>query len=159
MMHKINYASYKTPSDFVRFEQGDNKVIIISGGGMVKKHGMMTARGYVPMGDCTEKPDCPQCLKGNEAKLKWIWIAYLPTDKQVRVLDVGKSIGDAICKIAQEKGLEDLTGYQFNIIRTGINKETKYQVVFVSKVNLSDEEVAFIEPYKKFLINKYFSTK
>lgn len=159
MLHKINYASYKTPSDFVKFGQGDNKVIIVSGGGMTKKHGMKTARGYIPMGDCTEQPDCPQCLKGNEPKTKWVWIAYLPTEHQVKLLDVGKTIGDSICKIAQEKKLEDLTGYEFNIVREGTMLNTKYEVLFISKATLSDDETKFIAPFKTFLVKKYFDTK
>ena len=156
MIHKINYSTYKTPTDFVKFEQGANKVIIVSGGGMSKKHGMKTARSYVPMGDCTEQPDCPQCLKGNEAKLKWMWIAFMPKERQVRILDVGKTIGDSICKIAQEKELEDLTGYEFIINRVGIGMNTKYEVSFSAKVNLSDTDSSFIEPFKKFLVKKYF---
>lgn len=157
MIHKINYSSYKTPSDFMKFEQGINKIIIVSNGGMVKKHGMKTARGYVNLGDCTETPTCEFCLKGNEAKLKWMWIIYLAKDRQVRLLDVGKMIGDAICKVAQTKGLEDLTGYEFTINKNGAGLRTEYQVSpEITKIQLSDADMAFIEPSKKFLVKKYF---
>ncbi len=154
-MHKIDYKTYTKPSDFVRFLDGETKLVIVSGGGMVKKHGMKTAHGYVPMGDCTETPECPQCLKGNEPKQKWIWIVFNQKDRQVRVLDVGPMIGDAICKQAQEKGI-DPNGYEVIINRSGTGRTTQYITNLSAKITLTSADTAFIEPAKRFLIKKYF---
>jgi len=154
-MHKIDYKTYTKPSDFVRFLEGETRLVIVSGGGMVKKHGMKTAKGYVPLGDCTETPDCKFCLQGNEPKLKWIWIAFLPKERQVKVLDVGPMIGDAICKEAREKGI-DPNGYEVIINRTGTGRNTQYVTNLGAKVTPTPADLAFIEPSKKFLIKKYF---
>lgn len=154
-MHKIDYKTYTKPSDFVRFLAGETKLVIVSGGGMVKKHGMKTAKGYIPLGDCTERPDCEFCLKGNEPKLKWIWIVFNQKDRQVKILDVGPMIGDAICKQAQEKGI-DPNGYEIIINRVGTGRTTQYTTNIGAKIDLNPADLAFIEPAKNFLIKKYF---
>lgn len=147
---KIDLNTYTKPSDFVKFPIGDTKVVLLSEGGMVKKHGMKTATSYIPMGDCTEQPDCPQCLKGNEPKLKWMWIAYV--DNQVKVLDVGPMVGDGICKQLQEKGLKESTNACFTINRVGVQRSTKYTVKYTGQ-NTSKLET---EASKKLLVKKYF---
>lgn len=158
MIHKIDYQKYEKPSDFVRFPVGQTRLVIVSNGGMVKKHGMKTAKSYVPLGDCTETPDCKFCLQGNEPKQKWIWIVFNPKDRQVKVLDVGPMIGDAICKQAQEKGV-DPNGYEVVIDRTGTMRSTQYTTTIGSKFALTDKDLAFIKPAKKFLVKKYFESK
>lgn len=155
MIHKIDYKTYEKPSDFIKFKIGENKIIILSNGGMVKKHGMMTGRGYVPMGDCTETLDCPQCLKGNEPKQKWIWIAYLPLTRQVKVLDVGPQIGNSICEQVQKMQIDPI-GYEIIINRIGLGRDSQYTTVLGSKVQLTEKDKLFIEPTKKFLVKKYF---
>jgi hypothetical protein len=147
---KIDLSTYTKPSDFVKFPIGETKIILLSEGGMVKKHGMKTATSYIPMGDCTELPDCPQCLKGNEPKQKWMWIAYI--DKQVKVLDVGPMIGDGICQSLQENGLKESNNACFTIKREGLQRSTKYEVKYTGQ-NLDKLN---IEASKKLLVKKYF---
>lgn len=154
-MKKIDYKLYEKPSDFIRFKVGENRVVIVSAGGMSKKHGMKTATSYIPMGDCTETPDCPQCLKGNEAKLKWSWIVFIPTTRSVRVMDVGPSIGNAICLQAQERGIDPLF-HEVLIHREGNGISTKYETSIGQAVKLSEDDLKFITPAKTFLVKKYF---
>jgi len=157
-MHKIDYTNYKKPTDFTHFEQGDTILRIISSGGMVKKHGMKTASGYIPLGDCTETPDCEQCLKGNEPKLKWIWIAYIRKTKEVKILDVGAMIGDAICKMAQEHK-KDPQEFDVVINRAGLGLRTKYKVSYLEGTKLTEDEIKQTTHPKQFLIKKYFTNK
>lgn len=155
MLRKIDYAHYVKPTDFARFEQGDTTIRIISNGALVKKHGLKTANGYVPLGDCTEKPDCEQCLKGNEPKQKWIWICAIRPTNDVKLLDVGAMTGDAICKIAQKRE-QDPKEYDLIINKVGVGLRTKY-IVKVGEVKpLGDEELKAMEAMKTFLVNKYF---
>jgi len=98
---------------------------------MVKKHGMKTATSYVPLGTCTEKPDCEWCLKGNEPKLKWMWVAYVNTE--VKVLDVGPMVGDGICQSAIDNNLSEFNNAIFSII----NKEIYFNTVESGKVGIS----------------------
>lgn len=155
-MHKIDYTNYKKPTDFVHFEQGDTTIRIISSGGMVKKHSMKTGNGFIPLGNCTETPDCKYCLNGNEPKLKWIWIAYVRATKEVKILDVGAMIGDGICKLAQSKG-KDPQEFDIVVNKTGEKLKTKYEVRAIEAPMLTKEELALISHIKQFLIRKYFT--
>lgn len=154
-MKKIDYATYKKPSDFVHFEQNETTIRIISSGGMVKKHGMRTTRGYIPMGDCTETPDCKQCLGGNEPKQKWVWICYIRPTKEVKILDVGAMLGDAICKLAQERN-QDPQEFDVVVKRSGQGLKTQYSARAVDGTALTDEEQKQVSHVRQFLIKKYF---
>jgi hypothetical protein len=154
-MNKIDYATYKKPSDFIRFNAGTTKLVIISNGYLQKKHGMKTATGYIPLPDCTETPDCPQCLKGNEPKQKWVWIVFIPAEKKVGILDAGAMIGDAICKQAQS-GEYDPLMREVTIVKEGTGLRTKYETTVGNIITLSPKDEAFIEPSKRFLVTKYF---
>lgn len=149
-MKKIDLKTYTKPSDFVKFQVGETKVILVSEGGIFKKHGMKTATSYIPLGTCTEKPDCEFCLKGNEPKTKWMWVAYV--NNEVKVLDVGPMIGDGICQSAQEHGLSEFNNAMFSIVRVGTQRNTKYEVKYIGQNTAKlDTENA-----KKLLVKKYF---
>lgn len=149
-MKKIDLKTYTKPTDFVRFPEGDTKVILVSEGGIFKKHGMKTATSYVPLGTCTEKPDCEWCLKGNEPKIKWMWVAYV--GGEVKVLDVGPMVGDGICTQAQENNLTEFTGSIFLISKKGTQRNTKYTVRYVGQ----NSEKLDTENAKKLMVKKYF---
>jgi len=155
-MKKIEYKTYKKPTDFARFEQGNTTIHIVSSGGLVKKHGMRTGRGYIPMGDCTETPDCKQCLQGNVPKQKWMWIAYIKDTKEVKILDVGAMLGDAICKIAQEKN-KDPQEFDIIVSKVGEGLRTKYTAEIGEIKSLTEQEIVQIKNAKQFLIKKYFT--
>lgn len=154
-MRKIDYKLYTKPTDFLRFQDGETQIRIISSGGLVKKHGLRTSIGFVPLGECTETPECKHCLSGNEAKQKWIWIAYVRTTKEVKILDVGPMIGDTICKIAKEKG--DPQEYDLMITKKGIGLKIKYEVKALDPTPFTENEIKATLAGKKFLIKKYFS--
>lgn len=157
-MKKIDYNTYQKPSDYVKFPQGDTTIRIISSGGLVKKHGLRMGGKYVPLGDCTETPECEQCLKGNEPKLKWVWIVYLREAKQVKILDCGSMLGDAICQLAKEKKLDP---QEFDIIvtKTGTNLKTKYFAKIGKISKLTEDEQKPMKNMKLFLIKKYLTPK
>lgn len=124
-MQKINYAEYQKPSDYMKFEQGDNRIRIISEGFMGLQHGLRTARGWVNLGECTGK-DCEHCLKGNVPKRFWKWIVADRSIEEVRLLDAGIMIGDQICNIA--KGLQGQLKRDLIVNRVGNDRQTKYTV-------------------------------
>lgn len=155
-MKKILYESYEKPSNYAKFKQGDTTIRIVSSGGLYKKHTMKTARGFIPLGNCTEDDLCSHCKSGNEAKIKWVWICLMIENKNVRLLEVGGQIGDAICKIAQRKK-KDPTDFDLIVSKTGEGLNTKYSVEAGREYPLSKEDLEFIAPAKKFLVHKYFS--
>lgn len=153
-MQKIDYSSYKKPSDFLKFEQGSNTIRILSGGGMMNKHSMKTSRGFVPLGEC-EGENCPHCLKGNVPKKQWIWIAINRTTGRVGVLETGIMIGNAICELAQEEG--DPEGYDLIISKKGEGLRTEYVVAKGGSDPLTELEKKTIKLEKNYLIQKRFA--
>ncbi len=151
-MKKIEYATYKKPSDFMHFDKGETEIRIISSGGLSKKHGMKTANGFIPLGECTEDETCENCKKENVAKNKWTWIIYSAKLQEVKVMDVGSMVGDAICKIAKEKG--DPQEYNLIISKSGQGLQTKYYVRIGGKSEYV--ETPDIKNKKMVLIKKYF---
>lgn len=156
MLKKIDYSTYEKPTDFAKFKQGDNILRIISSGGMVRKHGMRTAAGFVPLGDCTETADCKFCLQGNEAKNKWMWIGFIRPNLEPKILDVGPMLGDAICKLAKEHNKDPM---EFDIVvnKVGEKLKTKYKASFGEVVPLTPEELEKVKAGKLRLIKKYFT--
>lgn len=153
-IHKIDYQNYITPSDYIKFDQGETKIRIVSAGGMCLMHGMRTARGYVNMGMCAENDTCEQCKKGNEAKQRWMWIVFLPKYRVVRLMETGKKLGDSICKLALK--VDDIQNYELIVTRTGEMLKTEYSIALGEKTILGESDKEFVLPSKNLLVKKYF---
>lgn len=160
-MKKIDYSTYEKPSWFVKFPQGDTKVLIVSEGVICYEHGMKTERGYVPLGVCSETTDCEQCRKGNDPNLKYKWVAYLPDTEEVRVLSTGPQIGDEICVIGKQINRTDNkvhTTFEVIVTRTGVGRQTKYRVRKTSKQTKVDSQTAiFIKQSRDYLCQKFLT--
>lgn len=154
-MQEINYTTYKKPSDYIKFENGDNTIVIVSKGYFRKLHGMKTVRGYIPLGECVGV-GCKYCAEGSEPKTKFTWIAFLPKTKEVKIMDAGTMIGNQICEIARDKGI-DPNGYQFSVTKSGAGLKTQYTVSLQSKIQLSESDTQLIEYAKKYLVKKHFT--
>ena len=156
-MEKIDYLNYKRPSDFLKFEPGKTTIRIVSSGGLSKKHGMKTARGYIPMGECTGS-GCEQCQKGSEPKLKFTWVCLDRTNSKVGILESGPQLGNQICELA--KSLQkDPREFDLVVLRSGTGKDSSYKVTkAVQNSELTPEESAKVAAEKPYLIRKYFDS-
>lgn len=155
-MKKISYKNYKKPSDFLKFEPGDNKIRIISDGLLARFHGMRARGRYVPLGLCTEDGDCQHCKGGNEPKRVWRWIALDYANKEVKLLDAGPMIGNQICEKAAERD-QDPQEYDLIINKQGQGLKTQYTVeVAKDSLDLKPEHLERMKPMRNFLIKKYF---
>lgn len=153
-IHAINYGEYITPSDYLKFEEGETTIRVISKGGLCKMHGMKTARGFINLGICPENDTCENCKKNYEAKTRWIWVVYLPAYDVVRLLEVGKKVGDAICKLGRKNG--DPQAYDLIVTRIGQDLKTDYTVRMGKTYPLADEVIEKVKPAKEFLVKKHF---
>jgi hypothetical protein len=153
-MKKIDYTTYKKPTDFIKFQPGDNKIRIISDGLLARFHGTRMGGRYVPLGLCSESGDCPHCLGGNEAKRVWRWVAYDYATKEVKLLDAGPMIGDQICVKAVERK-QDPQEFDLIINKVGVGLKTKYDVKAVDATVKSSDFERF-KPMRNFIIKKYF---
>jgi hypothetical protein len=157
-MKKIDYQTYKKPSDFIKFEQGANTIRIVSTGVIGLQHSLKTANRFVPLGPCTEDSKCEHCNKGYEPKMVWKWLVYDHSDNKVKILDAKVMIGDQICNLAKKYG--DPQNFDIVINKTGEGLKTEYKCDKATKdVEIPEEEKANIEFKKKRLINKFFVTK
>lgn len=160
-MKKIDYSNYQKPSRFVKFEQGDTKVLIVSDGATCYEHGMNSGGRYIPLGLCSESLECEQCQKGNEPSLRYKWIAYLPEIGEVRLLSVGPQAGDEICAIGQQINKDsDKPTKTFEVIvnRKGVGRQTKYKVKKSPKSTVIDPQTAiFIKQSRDYLYQKYLT--
>lgn len=155
-MKKIEYNNYKRPSDYVKFNEGENRVRIVSSGAMGYAHGIKTAKSWVPLGLCTEEDTCKHCLGGNQPKRFWKWIAYDFNTDEIRLLDVGPMIGNTICEISSKLKKEP-TEFDIIIKRKGIGLGTKYEVLKAKEDQSFDNSGVKVK--KKYLISKYFKNE
>jgi len=154
-MEKINYTEYKKPSDYLKFEQGENIVRVLSGGGMYLKHSLKTGKTFIPLGEC-EGDGCKHCAKGNVPKQTWIWIGINRTTKKIGIMETGAMIGNAVCEIAKQEG-KDPQEFDLSITKSGLGLKTKYDVWKNSKsTDLTPEEEKIVKQNKQYLISKRF---
>jgi len=160
-MEKIDYKTYKKPTDFISFEQGDNRIRILSNGGMYLRHSMKTARGFIPLGEC-QGEGCEHCnnpkLKDPTPKKVWVWIALNRDTGVVGVLETGVTIGDAICEMAKELS-QDPQEYDIIINRQGSKLSTKYKVTKAAESeDLTEKEEKRVKANRQYLISKHFNS-
>lgn len=157
-MKEIDYGTYKKPSDYMKFEQGDNRIRVISKGYIGLQHGLRATKGWVNLGFCTEDDSCIHCKKGNEAKRFWKWVVVDREENQVKLLDAGVMIGDGICQLAIKEG--DPTKYDIIVNRTGEKLKTKYTVKKADKsLPITKSDISKWQGMKRFIINKYMTEK
>lgn len=154
-MRTIDYQTYQRPTHFLKLEQGDNRVRIVSKGVICYEHGLVLSNGkYIPMGVCTEDSKCPQCKKGNVAKLRYKWVVYSPKTGDMKVLAVGIQVGDEICVIGKQ---DERLSFEVIIHRTGIGKKTQYKVKRVPPTKVDEETAVIIKENSDYLFSKYLA--
>lgn len=154
-MKKIDYTTYKKPSDFIKFSEGETRVRVISEGFFGYNHYLKTATRFVPLGVCIGR-DCPHCAKDNEPKQEWAWIILNRNDKQVYLMRTGAMIGNALAELGNKQG--DPRDYDVIITRRGEGKSTKYTVEpSPDSIEITDEEKLSAATRKPILVRKYFN--
>ncbi len=158
-MKPINYQTYKKPSDYVKLEDGHNRIKILTQGVTCYEHSLVMNKKFIPMGICSENTDCEQCKKGNLPKLKYKWIVYVIGTKETQLLSVGPEAGDQICQIgldAQEKP-EAGNIFEINISRSFSGGRYRYQVSRVQSNTVDLETAKIIKQRRDYLALKYLN--
>ena len=156
-MQKIDYKSYRKPSDFLKLEPGENIVRIVSSGGIATIYGMKTSGRWIRFGESVPEEVKNKYGESLSAARKWIWIAINRTTQQVGMLEVGAMIGDKICELAKQKGA-DPQEFDVIITRTGEGTKTRYVTELAGPVVLlTTAEQAKIKKDKEYLIKKYYA--
>jgi len=151
-MRKIEYRTYKRPSNFVKLEQGDNRAKIVSEGYIGYEHGTVKDKKYIPLGPCTQSSVCEHCKKNNQPKLRYKWVVYLPETQEIKVLAVGVEIGDEICQIA---ALLNKITFEVIINKVGSGKQSKYSVKKVESTEVDGSTLVLIKQGSDYLKMRY----
>jgi len=153
-MKTIDYTTYRKPSDYQSFKQGDTTIRIISEGYIGLQHGMRTSVRWVNLGLCTELDTCEHCLKGNEPKRFWKWIVVDRATSEVKLRDAGVMLGDQICQIIQKNNGD--TKYDIIVHREGEKLKTKYTARKSEKdLPITPDEVSRWKAQKRYIHNKH----
>ena len=159
-MREIDYKTYKKPSDYAKFEQGDNIIRVISKGYLGLQHGLRGTRGWVNLGLCTEDDTCEHCKKGNQAKRFWKWVVVDRKENEVKLLDAGIMIGDAICQMSNPEKDGDPTKYDIVINRVGEKLKTQYTVKRSrADIPITKADISRWQGMKRYIVNKYLGEK
>lgn len=151
-MIKINYATYEKPTDYFKVVEGTNVIRILSDGFMGLKHGMRAQGRWIPLGECKGE-ECEHCAKGNEPKLKYMWIVLDRTNAKVRFMDSAPKLGNMLAELIKKNG--DWSSFDIQIKRTGMDMNTKYEVSKLEPKEFTDKEKQAINLNKKRLELKY----
>jgi hypothetical protein len=155
-MQKINYTNYIRPSDFLKMAEGDNIVRILTEGFMANIYGMKTSKGWLRFGETVDPAMKAKYGKTIEPKRRWIWIGINRATGQIGILEVGPIVGNAICELAKERGL-DPRDFDVCINRTGKETRTSYKVT--AQATSKDISPEVMEKAKKeisYLLDKHF---
>ena len=111
---------------FYDFEQGDNKVRIVSEAEVVFKH-WINNKGVV----CPEDDSCTHCGEGHKPKKQYACYLIDRRDGQLKVGMLPASVGNQLKAFSQEPdyAFEGIPPYDVNIKKTGEKLETEYSVI------------------------------
>lgn len=155
-MRIINYKTYVKPSYFLKLEQGETRVRIVSEGILCYEHGVLLRNGkYVPLGLCSENKHCKQCQRGNDPNLRYKWVVYLPKTGEVKVMAVGIKVGDEICVIGKK---EEALTFEVVITKNGFGKDVSYKVEKVTPTKVDAETALIIKENRDYLFNRYLNS-
>jgi hypothetical protein len=161
-MEKINYKVYKKPTDFLKLAQGDNVIRIVSDGFIATVYGMRTGDRWVRFGESIPDKTLQTAKEKGytdsiKAARRWVWIGLNRASGHIGILEVGPTVGDTICQIAQEKEC-DPKDIDLLVKKDGEGFNTKYQISSMKESKPIPKTLADkIESEKRYLLNKYYS--
>jgi len=128
---KINLSSYVKPSKYLRWQQGDNHIRVLTDGYIYNVLGKRTARGYVRaiVGD----KDIPEFLKDAEPKLTYGFVVYSHDTGHFHIVETGPTLGDMLVQLLQQKPDEEFKTTDIIVHRMGEKLDTKYTAHYADK--------------------------
>jgi len=136
-------------NDWMRLEEGDNKVRLISEFVDYGEHfDDELKKSFVCLGAST----CPRCQDGDKPTVRFLGWVIDRKDNQIKLLRFGWMIHKQIGQLAadEESGFDGIPPYDMNIIRTGEKLKTDYNVVPSRKdLPLTEEELKEIDKLVK----------
>ena len=152
---KTYEGEQSSSGNFMKLQQGENKIRIVSQTFHFKKHGFKDEGKY--SSKICQGEGCQFCAEGNEPKSRYAWTVIDRADNEVKILEVGWQIYGQLLGYAKDEDYGDLQTYDVKINKSGELLKTEYQVVPVpKKTEITEEEKKSIEE-SKIDLEKIFS--
>lgn len=150
---KINLATYVKPSKFLKWQQGENRVRILTEGVIYNVLGKKTAKGFVRaiVGD----GNIPEFLKDADPKLTYGFVAYSHDTGHFHVLETGPRLGDMLVKLLQQKPDEEYKTTDIIVTKRGEKLETVYEVKYSDKPSKLPEGVDKENPEFQMMLRNF----
>ena len=154
------YKQVKTSkSDFLKFEDGNNKLIIKSHSGILTSHYVKNLGSVACMGK-----SCAVCKKGNRKRREIFYWAKLNEKEGIIRLPI--TVFLQILDLVREGGFEKVESprqAQWLVIKSGKGTNTRYTVSFAGAIEENGEEIKknteklkkFLQGYSKKLEDRY----
>ena len=133
-------------TDFMKLENGDNRIRIVSAPARINAHWEKTVDGKNKKVVCPDH-DCPLCEKGERATARYqIQVIDRADPDKIKVLDCGKQVMNAISVFTADPDYGDPTEYDIKIKKEGSGRDTHYSAVAVPrKVPLTAAEQEMVK--------------
>lgn len=116
-------------SDFMKLEQGENKLRIVSGFETLKQHWLEKDERFVIC--VADKASCPYCAAGDKPSKKFFVNVIDRKDGEVKPWAYPITIQNQLANYSQKEGyeFEEIPPYDISITKTGEKLGTRYLVV------------------------------
>lgn len=128
-MKKVTPDQYITPSKFIKFKVGENRIRVMSEIYLYRKYGLKAAGRYISQIIREGEPINEIFLrsKSAEPKQQWGFVVWDYSLSEFRVLECGPMLGDPISKLLAAIG--EYKKHDIIVRRVGLGmKDTKYTV-------------------------------
>ena len=138
--YKESEKKYNLGGDWLSFEQGDNKIRVVSEFIDFGSHYVEESKRSII---CIGKEECPECKKDKKPSVKYLGWAIDRRDGIIKVATIGHTIFKQIGDLAMtdDYAFDGIPDYDMNIKRSGVGLKTEYTVIADRKnKKLTEEE-------------------
>lgn len=153
-MKKIDVANYSKPSKFIKWEQGDNHIRILSEPYLYQVVGKKTAKGYVRQ-VLEDNVAVAEFLKDAPPKLTYGFVAYHFEANKFVVIETGIMLGDQLTKLIQSKYPDEYKAHDIIVHVKGENLRREYSSEFAKESSALPEGVTKDSAEFRFILS-YF---
>ena len=152
---KVDLEKYQTPSRFLKFFEGENRIRVLTEPYLYEVVGKQTANGYSQhiIGD---GQDIPEFLRDVRPKTTWGFVVYSHDTGHFHIVATGPRLGDPLTKLLQKKAPEEYKAHDIIIHKTGERLKSKYKVEYASKSQAMPKDATRDNPEYMVMLSYFF---
>lgn len=153
--NKVDLEKYVTPSKFLKFFEGDNRIRVLTEPYLYQVVGKKTANGYVRH-IMEEGTETPRFLADVKPKTTWGFVVFSHDTEHFHIIETGPRLGDPLTKLLQERAPEEYKAADVIVHKIGEGLDTKYTCKYADKVKGLPKRATMASPEYKVMLS-YFS--